>query len=803
MDINHSPRRNSAAIVLWGGALLTVFLLILRVIVVAPDLNGLGIFSSFAIFLGSSAEDIAFALTVVFAALVLLRSLPQATHFIVETTFSVLAAVTAAIGLLNLIALGMLNAPLTMDWVRYSDIAHTDVVLDSLFHLLPIDMLLGGLAAVSGLYLLARFAAKKESITYLPKLAITLAAMAMLGGFVLAGRASPVPEGKQRNPILAFTQSLFSDGGQASLDRLVDTTTFGLVQDWPFDRVAGVERPKAPQKPLRNVILFAYESTPAKQSEGWGGTMPVTPNLRASLSNALAFDNAYAHVPASNYFLVSAFASLIPELSAVSTTYTHPEFDFNALPKVLNGAGFRTGFFNSSDNRFQNTEVFTRAAGFETVKDYRDWTCETGIYEYTSVSEKFLNTSSDLCTVDKIMDWIEEDPTTPFFMAFRTGMTHYPYFPGENPIDFGVKDENYNNYLNALKVGDEAFGKLLAYIDQKGMSDETLILVMGDHGEAFGEHGTYVHAAGINEENVHVPFALINPQLFDGARSDLIVGLKDVGPTITDLLGIDAPATWQGESVFAQSRSNGVMLFAPWNGFLVGYRQGSTKVIYNANSDELAVYSLTEDPEERTNLVLTHPELGKPAKETLSAMISVQRTYFDALLSGEQPLIKKDGLFESITIAASGTYVGEPPKVWVKVDGKDIGGFTVSSAISNENRNVPEEEIHAVLEKFVLPLEVGLECPKRLEIYFLNDNWAGEGKTGDTDLWVRSVEIGGSTYHTTSFRELKDNVGHNSGDYYRFSRNGGAYIDLYLDENCLAASLETDSANAETETAGQ
>lgn len=137
------------------------------------------------------------------------------------------------------------------------------------------------------------------------------------------------------------------------------------------------------------------------------------------------------------------------------------------------------------------------------------------------------------------------------------------------------------------------------------------------------------------------------------------------------------------------------------------------------------------------------------------------------------------------------------------MDGEDVGGFTVSSAISNENRIVSEEEIHAVLEKFVLPLERELECPKRLEIYFLNDNWAGEGKAGDTDLWVRSVEIGGSTYHTASFRELKDNVGHNSGDYYRFSRRGGAYIDLYLDENCLAASLETDSTNAETETAGQ
>ncbi|WP_175556880.1 sulfatase-like hydrolase/transferase [Shimia gijangensis] len=645
------------------------------------------------------------------------------------------------------------------------------------------------------LLLLTRFAARNERNSYIPKAILSAVAIAMLGGFVVGHQPSPVPSGKQRNPLVAFTQSVFSENESASLERLASKVEPDLHKEWPFGKVAGLERPEGPSTKIRNVIVFAYESTPAKQSQGFGGVMPVTPNLLASLSNGLAFDRAYAHVPASNYFLVSAIASAIPELSSVSTTYTHPDFDFNALPKVLNAAGFRTGFFNSSDNRFQNTDTFVRAAGFETVKDYRDWVCEAGVYEFTSVSEKFLNTSSDLCTVEKITDWIDQDRDQPFFVTFRTGMTHYPYFPGENPIDFGVEDENYGNYLNALRVGDQAFGELLTYLGEAGLMDETLIVVMGDHGEAFGEHGTYVHAAGIYEENVHIPLALINPQLFDGARSNLIVGLVDVAPTITDLMGLETPETWQGNSFFAPSRPNGVMLFAPWNGFLIGYREGDEKVIYNANSDELEVYNLRENPGELVSLAPQSPNIKASKMETLAEMVATHRSYIDALLGGEKQTMVSRPTLETMTIAASGTYLQERPKVWVKLDGVDVGGFTVTSAISNEFREVPSEEIHAALEKFVLPLEQELNCPKRLEIYFLNDNWGGEGKTGDTDLWVRSVTIGGSVYHSTRFRELKARVGHNAGEYYRFSRSGGAYVDLYLDQHCLAEALETENPN--------
>lgn len=782
----------------WAGSLVIVLLVAIRAFIIASDIADLDFGAKIHALAFSAQQDIAFVLVVVALFHLVRKALPAKFDFTLSTIATSVLVLTCVIGLLNVTAVRMLSGPLTMDWVRYSDIGKTDVILDSIFSLLPFEKLLVGALVLTGVFGFSRWAAARPLPVLVPKSIVGLAIALVLFATVTGDGADSVQPGKKRNPVLAFTQSVFSDGGQESLSRLAQNNGDIPQQIWPFERVEGLDAPAKPKTPIKNVVLFAFESTPAKQSEGWGAVHPVTPNLKASLDRGLAFDRAYAHVPASNYFLVSAFGAMIPELSPISMTYTRPDLDFDALPEVLNEAGFRTGFFNSSDNRFQNTETFAVASGFGTVRDYRDWECETGVYENTSISEKYLNTSSDLCTVERIKEWIEEDPEKPFFVAFRTGMTHYPYFPGENPIDHGVEDESYNTYLNALSVADQAYGNLLDYLKAAGKADETLVVVLGDHGEAFGEHGTYVHAAGINEENVHIPLALVNPQMFSGTRSDLIVGIKDIPPTITQLLGLRTPSTWQGESVFADVRYNGVMFFAPWNGFLIGYRHGNEKLIFNANSGRLEIFDLAADPGELVNLAAPDSDATKAAKTKLSSIVSTQMAYTQALIKGEGFADNTKQNLNKITIAASGTYMVEPPKVWVKVDGKDIGGFTVSSAISNELRAVSEEEVAAALQKFVLTTEETFECPKRLEIHFLNDRWAGENKTGDTDLWIQSVYFGGSTYHNSSFHEIQDRIGHKSGDFYRYSRTGGAYIDLYLDETCLAGAVTETAADPDT-----
>ncbi|WP_189587385.1 sulfatase-like hydrolase/transferase, partial [Mesorhizobium sp. M8A.F.Ca.ET.208.01.1.1] len=71
-------------------------------------------------------------------------------------------------------------------------------------------------------------------------------------------------------------------------------------------------------------------------------------------------------------------------------------------------------------------------------------------------------------------------------------------------------DEKFNAYLNALKVGDTALGEILESLKQSGKLDSTLVVILGDHGEAFGEHGDYVHATALYDENVHIPLIMVN-----------------------------------------------------------------------------------------------------------------------------------------------------------------------------------------------------------------------------------------------------------------------------------------------------
>ncbi|WP_160973649.1 sulfatase-like hydrolase/transferase [Thalassovita mangrovi] len=768
--------------VLWGGAILGLILAVARAIALRDGIAEARLGDAISLMVRGLGQDwlIVLVLTLVFAALV--RAFEAGFWGrLFAGLFAVLAVLVMAAGLANLVALHMLGAPLTMEWLAYSDLDNSDVALDYLRGLVTPQVVVVGVIAIGALLGGAQYLSRRPQLGA-PVMLLGLMAFAVITGFAQQGRPMTVAAARLENPIVAFTASLKGEGG---LDGLM-AGDWGR-QEMPFGPADPLPHPDAPAKPIRNAIIFAYESTPAKQVQGWGGTQPVTPHLAASLKHALAFDRAYAHVPASNYFLVSIFTAIAPELSPVSMLSSWPDLDATFLPEVMGLNGLRTAFFNSSDNRFQNTEGLVRATGFDQVGDYRDWDCETGVYEFESVTDKYLNTSSDLCTIDEIVKWIEQRPDDPFFVAFRTGMTHYPYFPGENPQDY-VEDESRNNYLNALRVGDEAFGKLMAYLDETGLAEETLVVVLGDHGEAFGEHGTYVHAAGINEENVHIPLALVNPQLFDGSRSDLIVGISDIAPTIADLLGFPIPSSWQGKSVFAENRKNGVLFFSPWNGFLVGYREEDEKFIYNGHTGEAALYDLASDPEERTNLAKADPKAAQAARDKLGAVVAAHSKYIDWLLSqaGARKLAKADA--SVIEITATGTSYKSPPEGWVMLDGENVGGFKVTSAPSNADHAISRDEIDAAVTTFKMPVSAG-SCPRRIEVYFLNDEWEGEGQTGDTDLYIRSVSFAGTTYYFNRFSSTEEGTGKVSGDYFHLWRKGGLKIDLDLDQDCLSAEL--------------
>lgn len=122
-----------------------------------------------------------------------------------------------------------------------------------------------------------------------------------------------------------------------------------------------------------------------------------------------------------------------------------------------------------------------------------------------------------------------------------TFQTHFPYFAGaadgahmlsgpDAPEDEWSR-EHMARYLSALHEADRLIGELVRFVEASGLAKSTLIVIVGDHGEAFNQHGTFAHGGTLYDENVHVPLLLINPGIAPG-RFARVTGQVDLAPTI-------------------------------------------------------------------------------------------------------------------------------------------------------------------------------------------------------------------------------------------------------------------------------
>jgi len=235
------------------------------------------------------------------------------------------------------------------------------------------------------------------------------------------------------------------------------------------------------------------------------------------------------------------------------------------------------------------------------INDCRDNACGQTNFEVKSDKWDFMNGKDDACSGKEVNEWLSQDTTKPFFCIMWTYQTHYPYFFKNKKINYEPGDTVLNRYLNALHYSDSVLGNIIENLKQAHLFESTLIVVIGDHGEAFGRHDQITHCRKIYEENLHIPCILINPFLKEERKSE-IGGMIDIAPTIMSLLGFESPLEWQGEDLFAKTKSSRVFFFAPWSDYLFGYREGNFKYIYNATKNETEIYDLKNDPQEKYNL---------------------------------------------------------------------------------------------------------------------------------------------------------------------------------------------------------
>jgi arylsulfatase A-like enzyme len=407
-------------------------------------------------------------------------------------------------------------------------------------------------------------------------------------------------------------------------DDLADFAT--VAEQKPVARKVALGRSAPPLLPkLENVVVVVLESVSARSLEIYGSPYPATPHLSAEARHALVFDDFYCHVGRSSDSLAAMLLALHPRVGWRDATTAEPLPDGVTLPDLLRERGYRTTFLTPSDLGWASWRGFLEGRGFDSVRDQSDLGCTP------------LTTwgGGDGCAIEALVRFVAEDSAAPFFAMVWTVQTHHPYEPSpERPfIDFFDEPEppdayDFGRYLNVLSETDAHLGRLFDELRARGLDRDTLVVVVGDHGEAFGQpHGSYGHGTALYEENVRVPLLLWSPRLFPkGGRSATIGSHVDLIETIADLIGVAPDGAWQGRSLFDRDRPPRAYFFVARDDFLIGVREGPWKYVLDVTNGRDELYDLRKDPNERTNLAAVEPDRAKRLRQRLAARVEAGQT---------------------------------------------------------------------------------------------------------------------------------------------------------------------------------
>ena len=356
-----------------------------------------------------------------------------------------------------------------------------------------------------------------------------------------------------------------------------------------------------------NLLLVTLDTTRADRMGAYGNREIETPTFDRLAREGVLFDQAVSVAPLTLPVHSSMMTGKFPPEHGVRDNggfFLGPEQ--LTLAEILKSKGYRTGAFIGAyvlDSKWGINQ------GFDTYFDKFD------LSENRAISLAAIQRPGNE-VVDQALPWIEQAKDAPFFAWVHLYDAHSPYKPPE-PFATKYKAHPYNG---EIAFADSQVGRVIAKLQQLGLYDRTVIMVMGDHGESLGDHGEAAHGFFIYNSTMHVPFAIRAPFSLTGHRevADPVRSV-DVMPTALDLLGIAPPGGISGVSVAplmtgarpelgldAYSEAIYPLYHYGWSD-LRSLRSGRFRVI-DAPRPEL--YDEDRDPRETTNLYAERRQLA-------------------------------------------------------------------------------------------------------------------------------------------------------------------------------------------------
>lgn len=428
-------------------------------------------------------------------------------------------------------------------------------------------------------------------------------------------------------------------------------------------------------RPTVNVVIYLIDTLRADRLGVYGYTRPTSPNIDALGRDAVVFERAQAPAPWTLPSVVSILTSTFLCEHGVVSEGAKLSPAIRTLAERLKSVGYHTvslyvnDFVGPVSGLNRGYDVCRKFPLVVDASDVREAVRARGdrpLLVYVHNIEPHNPFNAEYRTIrmfGQVADFQVERMSRLLSYYRRFQRLNWPENRPRRAGDNSPRQQVLLNTLHGMlrehnvlydavvREADERLGRVVEALQREGMWDNTLFILLSDHGEELAEHGAYLHSQSVYQELTWVPLLIRFPgNEHAGKRISPVVSLVDVLPTICDYLGRpDLARGARGRSllplirgeeageplVLTTVRENVKKYFTPWaetrgdRNLAVFTRDGRWKGIWNLDLNTFELYELPTDPTEQHNLAGRNPQM-------LGAMYEFARPWYEACLSARQ-----------------------------------------------------------------------------------------------------------------------------------------------------------------------
>lgn len=297
--------------------------------------------------------------------------------------------------------------------------------------------------------------------------------------------------------------------------------------------------PAQPEPKRWNVIYLQLETFRGRDMGFLTGLSPSpTPYLDglAREGNATIWTRGLSFGMPTINGLFATHCSVAPHSSRFITSFTSTHF--HCLPEILRRRGWRAEMFNAGDTDWDNSTMWLRRWYDRLWRFPEARGRDRPVFRAAAARIRALGRSG-----------------RPFLASLVSVSNHTPFKPPEPGFERDGHSHARAATLATTRYTDDVLREFVMSLRNEPWFDDTLLVIVGDHGFNLGEHGLPAGQISLHRESVWVPIVVAgrHPRLAPGRR-DTVATLLDVAPTLADLLGVREPVAWQGRSLVQEGR---------------------------------------------------------------------------------------------------------------------------------------------------------------------------------------------------------------------------------------------------------